>query len=239
MSPGDHDPVGKQFSFLVPWQQDTWTVAGIVPDIKARALERGTLPQIYVLHRQVTQGLGFHAPRDLAVHTAGDPAALSEALRRIIWDVDVEQPISSVQTMADLFAAETGGRRHQLRLLGTFGGLAFLMAALGIHGVLSFLVSQRTREIGVRMALGARAGDIMKMILGTGLSLTSIGLLLGAAGGIGLGYTMRHLLFGVPPFDRVVLVAACALCLSVSITACALPAWRASRVDPLTAVQSE
>jgi len=187
----------------------------------------------------VTQGLGFHAPRDLVMRFAAGAPDLVPDVRRAIWEVDAEQPISDVRTMEALVATETAGRRNQLRLLGIFAALAFLMAGLGIHGVLSYLVSRRTREIGVRMALGAEARDIMRLVLAKGLALSLAGLALGAAGGLALGQGMRHLLFGVNPLDFRVLLATAALCLAASVTACLVPAWRACRVDPLTAVRAE
>jgi putative ABC transport system permease protein len=235
----DENPINKRFRFQLPWMEVPYTVAGVVPDIKSRGLERTVIPQVYVLHRQIEEGMYFHAPKDLAVHAEGDVRGLIPALRRIIWDVDPEQPISDVRTMAELFAGETANRRHQLQLLGTFAGLAFLMATLGIYGVLSFLVSQRRQEIGVRMALGAKTANILSLILGQGLVLSMLGLGIGLLGGYLLGTTMGHLLFGVRPADPLVLGSSALACLAASLLACSVPAWRATRVDPLEVVRGD
>lgn len=229
---GDEAAIDRRFRFLVPWMEKPYTVAGVVPDIKSRGLERTVIPQVYILHRQIEAGMFYNAPKDLAVHAGGDVRSLIPAVRRIVQEVDPEQPISDVRTMADLFAGETSNRRHQLRLLGTFAGLAFLMATLGVYGVLSFLVSQRRREIGLRMALGARTTSILGLILGRGMALSLLGLGIGLLGGYLLGTTMGHLLFGVRPSDPLVLGTSALACLVASLLACSLPAWRAARVDP-------
>ncbi len=233
----DRDPVGLRFEFLWPWMEDVYTVAGVVTDIKARGLERRTMPQVYVLHAQAPGYLTHHAPKDLAVYADGDLESLVPALRRVIAEVDEEQPISDIRTMAALVASETTDRRYQLRLLGAFAALAFAMAALGIYGVLSYLISQRSQEIGVRMALGARVGQVTTMVLGTGLRLAAVGIVLGLGGGVLLGGTLRHLLFGVVPFDPSVIAWSVALCLTACVAACSLPAWRAARIDPITALR--
>jgi predicted permease len=232
------DPVGQTFMFQVPALRDRWTVAGVVPDFLARSLEGSPMPQVFVLHRQL-EVAGAHAPRDLAVRYRGDTALLLPELRRIIGAADPEVPIASVRTLAAIVHGETTDRRHQLRLLAAFAGLAFLMAALGIYGVLAFLVSQRTQEIGVRIALGARRGDVVRMVLGRGFLLSSGGLVLGVAGGLVLGNAMRNVLFGIEPFDPPVFVSSAALCSLAALAACGVPAWRAARVDPLTALRAE
>ncbi len=233
------DPLGQTFRYAVGWMPGDWTVVGVVADVNARGLERSRMPQTYILHRQAPPRMSVHAPQDLAIHHDGDPAALMPDVRRIVERADPELPISQVQTMAELFAGETATRRHQLRLLTAFAALAFLMAALGIHGVLSYLVSQRTNEIGVRMALGARTVDILALVLRRGIVLSLIGIVIGLFGGFALGNTMRSVLFGVEPYDLQVYVAAILLCLLASTTTCYFPAWRAARVDPLKAVRAE
>jgi len=233
------DPIGRSFSFLVPWMQGSWTVAGVVPDIRARRLERVPGLQVYLLHRQAPGFLGAHAPQDLAIHTAVDPRALLPALRRIIAEVDAEVPIASERTMDELFASETADRRHQLRLLGVFAALAFLMAALGIYGVVSFMVAQRAQELGVRIALGARTTDILRLVFGRGLALIGTGITLGLVVGLTIAGALRHMLFGVQPSDPLVLIGSAALCLAASLPACLIPALRAARIDPMTAMRAE
>ncbi len=231
----DRNAIGGKFEIA----GELRTIVGIVGDVKGRGLQRDSEPQVYIPYSQLDQGYTWFQPKDLAVRTTLDPQSLIPAVRGIIWAADRDQPISDVQTLSALLETETTERRLQLRLLGVFTGLALLLAAVGIYGVLSFLVSQRTAEIGVRLALGARTGSILGMFMSQGVMLAGIGLTLGLAGAYAAGRAMERLLFGVKPTDPLAYVVAAVLCLITTLVACYLPARRASRIDPMIAVRTE
>jgi putative ABC transport system permease protein len=233
--PGEN-PIGKRFAFATRERQ----VAGIVGNVRTRGLERPSEPQVYLPYRQMADGsMTWYAPKDLAVRSSGNTAALVPAIRRIIAAADAEQPVSDVKTLAELVAGETVARSVQLRVLGSFAGLALLLAAVGIHGLLSFAVSQREREIGVRVALGANPADILRMVLRRGLLLA----LAGAAPGLALAYAgaygLQALLAGVQPGDATTFVAAGTVAFLMTAAGSLAPALRAVRVDPISAMRAE
>jgi putative ABC transport system permease protein len=175
----------------------------------------------------------------LAVRTTGDPAALVPAVRRTIAAIDPTQPIVKIATMDDLVSASTSQRRLALVLFGAFAAAALLLAVAGIYGVLAGTVSERTREIGVRSALGATPTSLIGMIVGQGGRLAALGIALGLAGSFVLTRYLQSLLFGVAPNDLVTLAGVCVLLGGVTLAACFVPAARAARVDPSTALRSE
>ncbi len=234
----NQNPLGRRFE-VQDIAEGLRTVVGVVGDVKVRGLERDSEPQVYTPYSQSDEGFTWFQPKDLAIRATLDPASLIPAVRKIIWSADPDQPISDVQTLPELLESETTARRLQLRLLGVFTGLALLLAAIGIYGLLSFLVSQRTPEIGVRLALGARAGGILGMFMRQGLALAGVGLALGLAVAYAAGRTMERLLFGVKPTDPLAYTVAAILCLVTTLFACYLPARRASHIDPMAAVRSE
>ena len=192
------NPIGRRFNFAFADR----TVVGVVGDVRVRGLERESEPQVYIPYKQVLDGwMTGYTPRDLAVRTTGDPAALAPALRRIICDADAGQPVTNVQPLYNIVEAETASRAVQLGALGAFAGIAFLLAGIGIHGLLAFSVSTRTQEIGVRMALGAQSGDILTMVMREGVMLAVIGIGLGAVVAFVAALQMRALLAGVTPAD--------------------------------------
>ena len=164
---------------------------------------------------------------------------LVPAIRQIVQSADREEPISDVRTLGEIVEEQTASRSLQLRLLGAFAAIAFLLAAVGIHGLLSFVVSQRSQEIGVRIALGAQSGNILTMVLRQGILLSVAGLLPGVALAYAAGRAMESLLAGVQPADAITFVAAVGLCLVMSLAGSLLPALRAVRVDPLAVIRSE
>jgi putative ABC transport system permease protein len=166
-------------------------------------------------------------------------ATLIPAVRAIISSVEPNMPITAVQTMEQLVAGETAPRVVQLRVLGGFAAIAILLAAIGIHGLLAFTVSSRSREIGVRMALGASSRDIMRMVMARGLMLAFTGVVIGAAAAYAAGRSMQALLFGIDPADAVTFGAAVALGVLMTLAGSLLPAWRAVRVDPIAATRAE
>ncbi|MGH7620743.1 MAG: FtsX-like permease family protein, partial [Gemmatimonadaceae bacterium] len=195
-----------------------------------------TTMQLYIPERQM-----FFADNQemLIVRTAGDPAALAAAVRRTIAAIDPTQPIDKISTMDDVVSASTSQRRLAMILFAAFAAAALLLAVAGIYGVLAGAVSERTREIGVRSALGATPGSIIALVVGQGGRLAAVGMLLGLGGSIALTRYLRSLLFGIAPNDPATFVGVCVILACVTIGACIMPAARAARVDPSTALRSE
>ena len=211
------------------------TVIGVTGNIRHSGLDAKTMMQWYVPERQ------FDADNQevLIVRTAGDPATLAPAVRRTIAAIDPTQPIVKIATMEDVVAASTSQRRLALALFGTFAAAALLLAIAGIYGVLAGTVTERTREIGVRSALGATPRKLIGLIVGQGGRLAALGIALGLAGSFALTRYLRSLLFGVAPNDLVTLAGVCLLLAAVTLAACLVPAARAARVEPSTALRSE
>jgi ABC-type antimicrobial peptide transport system permease subunit len=168
-----------------------------------------------------------------------DPLAIAQSARAAIWAVDRDQPISDVRTMDDIVDLEVADHRQQTTLLGSFALLALVLASLGIYGVLSYTVAQRTREIGVRMALGAGTADVTRMVVGQGLGLATLGMGIGAVAAFALTRSMTQLLVGVQPADPAIYAGVALLLMTVALLACYIPAARASRVDPMVALREE
>lgn len=214
-----------------------FVVVGVVQDVLERGLEQSAKAGFYFPYSQ--QPDTWAVPAEIAVKTTGDPLQLATALRQAVWAVDKDQPVTNVRTMDSIVAAEVGGRRNQVQLLAVFAGLALVLACLGIYGVLSYAVTLHTRDIGVRMALGARAGDVVSMIVGQGVQLALIGLAAGVAAAFATTRLMANLLYGVKPADPMTFAGVCALMMAVSAVACYLPARRASRIDPMIALRQD
>lgn len=215
------------------------TIVGIARDVRVRGLERISEPQVYVPYKQFPDGgVPFYAPKDLLIKAAGDPASLVPAVRRIIRDADPELPISDIRTMDDIVALETASRRTQISVLGLFAAMALLLAAVGIHGLLSFAVSQRRQEIGVRMALGARPVDVLTMVMRESAVLAVIGCVTGMALGYFAGRAFDALLAGVRPTDLPTFLVAAAVAVLMTLSGSLIPALRAVKVDPSTALRN-
>jgi putative ABC transport system permease protein len=230
------DPLGRHFKMAFHDRM----VVGEVGDICVRGLEQSSEPQVYLPYRQVDDSsLMGYTPKDLAVRSRAGLGPLVPQIRRIVHAADPEQPISDVRTMAEIVEDDTGARAVQVRVLGAFAFVAFLLAAVGIHGVLAFAVSSRSQEFGVRMALGARRGDIVGMVLRQGAMLAVAGLIPGIVLAYVAGNAMRALLAGVTPRDTVTFAGAVGLCVLMTLLGSLLPAWRAGRVDPVTAMRQE
>jgi putative ABC transport system permease protein len=230
------DPLGRHFAMAFHDR----TVVGVVGDIRVRGLERVSEPQVYLPYRQVQDGwLAGYLPKDLVIHSATGTGTLLPAVRQIVRGADAEQPISDVRTMADIVEGETASRAAQVRVLGAFAGIAFLLAAVGIHGLLSFAVSRRKQEIGVRIALGAQPGEIVKMIVRQGVVLAAAGIVPGVVLAYAAGRAMEGLLAGVRPGDAGTFASAIGLCVLMTVMGSLVPAWRAVRIDPIAAIRSE
>jgi ABC-type antimicrobial peptide transport system permease subunit len=209
-----------------------------VGNISVRGLEQTSEPQIYLSSQQVPDGgMTFFAPKDLVLHVTGNPEVLLPALRRIIHEEDPEQSISNVQTIENIVESQTVSRRIQLRTLSAFACIAFLLAAVGIYGLLSFAVSTRTQEVGIRLALGAKPYDILRMFLHQGLALG----IAGAAIAIPLAYIaargMAALLFRVQPGDPLVYAAAALAVIVLTLIGSVGPAVRAASVNPAIVIR--
>jgi predicted permease len=233
--PGEN-PVGKQFNFAF----EDRMVIGVVGDIRVRGLERSSEPQVYLPYAQVKDGwFAGYVPQDLAIRVHGDSLQLAPAVRRIVAQAEPQLPVTNVRLLTEIVANETASRRAQLIVLGGFAGIAFLLAAIGIHGLLAYAVSQRTQEIGVRMALGATRANILQLIVGDALILAILGILAGAAVAYGAGLELQSLLAGLSPKDPDAFSTGILLSLLMTITGSFLPTMRAVHVDPATALRSE
>ena len=176
---------------------------------------------------------------EFAVRTNGDPRAVIEPVKRAIWAVDPQQPISAASTARELMATAVAKPRFLLTLMGVFAGVALVLAVIGLYGVLSHAVAQRTREIGIRMALGAQPANVLRSVLGYGGVLTALGVAIGIGLAAAGGRVIRTLLFGVAPLDPLALIAAGGTLVLFALLACYVPARRATKVDPLVALRSE
>ena len=232
--------VGKRIRFGLSTTDDPknpwWTIVGVVRDIRERGLLFDMKPAVYV---PVTQADSPQRYSFLVLRTSNDPASVLKAVESAVWSVDSQQPMTQIRTMDQLIEEDVADRTRPMILLGVFAGLALLLACIGVYGVLAYAVAQRTREIGVRMALGARPLDVTRMVLGRGMALSAIGLGTGAAIGLSLSSLLRSLLYGVAPSAPGVYLATAALLMLVALAACVIPAQRASRVDPVRALRDE
>jgi predicted permease len=231
----DESPIGHRINI----GNNDRIVIGVVGDVRFRGVERPNEPQVYCSWKQPNGVSPWYAPKDLAVRAAGDPMLLAPALRQIIHAADPSEPVINVRPLAALVEAGTASRRVQLGVLGAFGAIAFLLAAVGIHGLLSFAVTSRTQEIGVRIALGAQRGDILAMTLRDGMRLAGIGVVAGAVLAYAAGRLLESLLAGVKPGDLGTFGAAAVLALLMTLAGSALPALRALRIDPTTAIRTD
>ena len=232
----DQNPLGKRFNIGT---QDR-IVIGVVSNIRVRGLEQNSEPQVYVPYQQVNDGwFPGYIPQYLAIRTAQDPARLAPAVRSIIASAEPQLPVTNVRPLSEIVAGETASRRAQVVVLGGFAGIAFLLAAIGIHGLLAYAVSQRTQEIGVRMALGASRGNILRLIVGDAMVLAMVGIALGAAAAYASGVGLQSLLAGLKPNDLEAFSAGILLSLVMTIAGSFVPAIRAVQVDPSTALRAE
>jgi len=226
--------IGKRIHFddkNAPWR----TVAGVVQDMRDRGLLFNMKPAVYVPVNQVKPD----TYSCLVVRTAMEPKAAVKAVENAVWAVDPQQPVTLVRTMDDLIKADVADRTRPMILLGVFAALALVLACLGVYGVLAYAVAQRAREIGVRMALGAKPRDVTRMVLGRGMALSAMGLFAGGALAAALGGLLRSLLFAVTPMAPGIYGATAAALVFVAMAACVIPAYRASRVDPVVALRNE
>jgi putative ABC transport system permease protein len=220
---------------MMPWI----TVVGIVGDVRHDGPTRATYAEAYLPYQQPFAAPRFPFPRELVVRTDIDPTSLVPALQREVWAVDKDQPVSRVRTLKGLHGNSMSQQRFNMLLVSLFGAMGLLLAAVGIYGVLSYLVARRIHEIGIRMALGAQRGRILRMVVAQGMGLAVLGVALGVAAALGLTRVLSTLLFGVRPTDPITFTAVAVLLLGVALAACYIPAWRATRIDPMAALRHE
>jgi putative ABC transport system permease protein len=230
----EKDPLGQQVKFGFGPGPKGVTIVGVVGDIKSDGFESPSVPHIYV-------ALGQFAPINavLFFRSRGDAEHLGEAVRHVVGSMDANVAVHSVSTMDQIIARSVADRRFALELLGVFAAVALLLAAIGIYGVMSYAFSQRTHEVGIRMALGAQRLDILRMALVEGMRIVVIGLVVGLAGAAALTRFFQSMLFNVAPSDPIAFFSASAVLAGVAFFACYIPAQRATRVDPLVALREE
>lgn len=230
------DPIGKRINVAGAER----TVVGIVGDVRVRGLERASEPQVYLSYQQVDDGaIISYIPKELVVQAATAPNGLVEPIRRIVREADPEQPISNVRTMDAIVTDETASRVTQLRLLGALAAIALLIAAIGIHGLLTYSVSRRLPELGVRRTLGADLREIVTLVVREGIELAGIGIVIGVIVAYIAARGMGALLVGVRPSDPLTFATAAVLCFLTVLAGCLRPAVRAAQVNPTTALRAE
>jgi putative ABC transport system permease protein len=231
-------PLGARFQFGEFGPKAYWyTVVGVVKEIRDRGVAEELRPTIYRVHEQADQS--WDQPGGIVIRTTVEPASIVAAVRRAIWSVDKNQPVARVQTIEDIVSRQLSVPSQNTTLLSAFALLALVLASLGLYGVLSYTVTQRTGEIGVRMALGATARDILLSFSRRGLALTVAGLTIGLVLTMMAARVITTLFYGFRPDYLTAMAAASVLLLGVAVLACLVPARRASRIDPMTALQHD
>jgi putative ABC transport system permease protein len=231
----NEDPIGKRLKLGAPRNPRPWlSIVGVVADVKHDGLDTATRPEIYVSYLQEPL-----PALTLVVRSASDPTVLVTAVRNEVLALDREQPIYNVRTVRQLLSASVSNRRFSMLLLGVFASVALLLAVLGVYGVIGYWVSQRTQEIGIRMALGARPQDIFRLVMRRGMILTTIGVVAGLAGAFAVTRVMSGMLFSVTASDPATFAVIALLMTGAALAASFIPARRATRVDPMIALRCE
>ncbi|MGH9794095.1 MAG: FtsX-like permease family protein, partial [Candidatus Acidiferrales bacterium] len=229
----NEDPLGRGID-IGNGTDGFYEIVGVVGDVHHSGLDATADPTMYVPYAQDN----FSSMWMLA-RTSGAPAQLAGAARSAVHELDRSLPAFAIQPLADVVDDSVAQRRFSMLLLALFAGIALFLAAVGLYGVLSYTVSQRTQEIGLRVALGAQRGDLMRMVVGHGLRLTLIGVLVGMGGALALARYVATQLFDVTPFDPVSYASTALVLLAIASLACYIPARRALRVDPIIALRHE
>ncbi len=230
----NESPTGQEIKFNFGRGLQGLTIVGVVGDIKSDGFEAANVPHIYVR-------LGQFAPVNAVVFLRGKGAGKNrgEMVGQEVEKMDPNVPVHSISSMDQIIARSVADRRFALELLGVFAAVALLLAAIGIYGVMSYSFSQRTHEVGIRVALGAQRLDILRMALGDGMRIVIIGLASGLIGAVIVTRVFQSMLFGVGPADPITFAAVAAILAAVALLACYIPAQRATRVNPLTALREE
>jgi putative ABC transport system permease protein len=230
---GQHLQLGSSPSPEIPWME----IVGVIADVK-QSLASESSSEMYFPYRQADQVLPV-TTLSLVVRTAGAPLAQAQSLRSVVHDIDANQPITAIRSMDENVAQSISQPRFRTVLLAVFAGIALVLAAVGIFGVMAYSVAQRTRELGLRIALGASRGRVLQLVLAHGVRLTLVGVAIGLAATFLLTRYVSSLLFNVPAYDPMTLVAVVAALIAISLCACYLPARRATLVDPIVALREE
>jgi ABC-type antimicrobial peptide transport system permease subunit len=240
---GGENPIGRRITFGSPDSTAEWReIVGVVGNVRHLGLTTDPMPEIYVPIQQLAPdfwSIFASIPISFVVRSDREFSALAPEIRRAIREVDPEQPISGLREAGELLSDAVARQRFSMMLLGLFGSLALTLAAIGVYGVMAYTVSQRTRELGIRLALGARTGSVRTLVLRQGLGIALLGVGLGLGGALALGRLLTSLLYDVSPADPRVLGAAALTLSAVSAFASLVPAIRATRVDPIDALRSE
>ncbi|MFL6227273.1 MAG: ABC transporter permease [Pyrinomonadaceae bacterium] len=231
------DPIGARIRWVRQQPPQWMTIVGVVADVKHSGLDQPEAPAFYYSYMQADQT--WKRWMYLTVRGQANPAALAQQVKEQVWALDKQLPVTKVKPMTEVIAASVAARRFTMTLMGIFAVAALLLASLGIYGVISYTVTQRTHEIGVRVALGARTADVLRLVMGQGLWLTAVGVALGLAGAFAATRLMKGLLFGVGATDASTFIVIPALLAAVALAACLVPARRAARVDPMIALRDE
>lgn len=232
------NPLGARIDWSRRDGKHQWmSIIGVVSDVRQSRLDRPTEPAIYVLYSQSDEQ--WKRWMAIVLRAPGASAGLIEEVKRQIWRVDSQIPVNHVEAMDQIMAVSLAEQRFNMILLGAFAGLALVLAAVGIYGVMAYAVSQRTHEIGIRMALGAQRTDVVRLVVGQGAKLALAGIIIGLGGAVALTRLMASLLFEVTPTDPATFIGVAIVLTIVALAACYIPARRATRVDPMTALRHE
>lgn len=236
------DPVGLRVKWGTPTSRTPWaTIVGVAATVKGSGLDAPDEPMLYFPAAQMDTSIVDRSMRGVAVivRVDGDPGAAFNAVRRVVKDADPELPIIGLATLESVATRSVAARRFNTSLLGAFAGLALVLAAIGIYGLMAYSVLQRTREIGIRLAIGATPGDVLSLVVRQAVSFAGVGVAIGLIGAFGLTRLMESLLFNVSPLDPVALAGSAVLLLAIAGLASYLPARRAARIDPQSAIRAE
>src|SRR5689334_11336964 len=233
----NEDPIGKRLkpgatTNATPWR----TVIGVVKNVRQNDFVAEPKMQMYFSYRQMKD---FFVANALVVRTSVDPLSLATSVRNTFWSVDKDQTVANIQSMEHIVADAVARQRFSMLLLAIFAGLALVLAAVGIYGVMSYSVAQQTREIGIRIALGAQRHDVLRMTVKEGLKLVGVGLLIGLTSAFVLTRVMESLLFGISATDPITFGIICVVLLMVAALASYIPALRATTVDPMVALRAQ
>jgi len=232
----NEDPIGKHLKPGATTSDVQWrTIIGVVKDVRQNDFIAEPKMEMYFSYRQM-KDLVANA---LVVRTSVDPLSLATSVRNTVWAVDKDQPVANIDSMEHIVAGAVARQRFSTLLLALFAGVALVLAAVGIYGVMSYSVAQQTREIGVRIALGARRSDVLKMTVKQGLKLVGVGLTCGLVVALVLTRVMASLLFGISATDPITFLSIAFIQLSVALLASYIPALRATRVDPVIALRAQ